>query len=499
MKKLFAILLVGIMILSFAACGGEKTDEPDNTKTSSVGETDDKSDSATDTSDGATDEPSSETGKEIKTTLLTLNYDDSVWTNIEDDFVDNEDYSFIKLQIPDPDEPEYYLFNAVIEVSIDEPYSFREDLVYYGFDQYDYKVNNAYETVNIGGVDLLKYDDGEETLIYFNRIEGANATVYINIDATDIADSRIEELLKGLAINLEDIGNVDGPWEWEGEAFSAPNTSAMTGTYTVNSQWLPITECITTSETFDHAVAVVGDKAYILGEETLKQYAYDGESLVYEKDIDVSGNYTNIQSTADGTIWISGFMEPLVCFKDGVQTASYEDTDIVTMHPTGAWGINWFSGSECQKVTINNGTLSTSPITFAEVSTISSLCIDENYIYVSGSSADDSGHKVYVYNADGALQMTLTDADGEGLGSITYITQTANGILGMDGNLREVTLWGADGTFIGTIEDGDLFGTNYPWFCSGTKLSDGSILVVMTEDRADKSAMELVAFKLSGF
>ena len=41
--------------------------------------------------------------------------------------------------------------------------------------------------------------------------------------------------------------------------------------------------------------------------------------------------------------------------------------------------------------------------------------------------------------------------------------------------------------------------TNYPWFCSATKLADGSILAVMTEDRADKSAMELVAFKLSGF
>ena len=31
------------------------------------------------------------------------------------------------------------------------------------------------------------------------------------------------------------------------------------------------------------------------------------------------------------------------------------------------------------------------------------------------------------------------------------------------------------------------------------KLADGSILAIMTEDRADESAMELVAFKLSGF
>ena len=44
-----------------------------------------------------------------------------------------------------------------------------------------------------------------------------------------------------------------------------------------------------------------------------------------------------------------------------------------------------------------------------------------------------------------------------------------------------------------------LFGTSYPWFCGGVKLADGSILAIMTEDRADESAMELVAFKLSGF
>ena len=65
--------------------------------------------------------------------------------------------------------------------------------------------------------------------------------------------------------------------------------------------------------------------------------------------------------------------------------------------------------------------------------------------------------------------------------------------------MREVVLWSSDGAYIGAIEDSDLFGTEYPWFCGGTKLSDGGILVVMTEDRADKSAMEPVSLRLSGF
>ena len=97
------------------------------------------------------------------------------------------------------------------------------------------------------------------------------------------------------------------------------------------------------------------------------------------------------------------------------------------------------------------------------------------------------------------MQLTLADGDGSGLGSITYIARTANGFIALDGNMREVVLWTADGTHIGTADDGDLFGTFYPWFCGATMLDDGSILVVMTEDRDDQSAMELVAFKLTGF
>ena len=38
MKKLFAILLAGIMILSLAACDGDKTDKDDTTNPSSSNE-----------------------------------------------------------------------------------------------------------------------------------------------------------------------------------------------------------------------------------------------------------------------------------------------------------------------------------------------------------------------------------------------------------------------------------------------------------------------------
>ena len=213
----------------------------------------------------------------------------------------------------------------------------------------------------------------------------------------------------------------------------------------------------------------------------------------------LDAEYEDISADTTGTLWLANFMEPLISWKDGTQTASYEGPDHVTMHPSGAWGISWFSSAECEKITLSGGTLKTEPLVFKEVDLIQHLLIDENHIYVCGSAVDESGHKVFIYDSNGALQMTLADSDGGGLGSITFITETANGYLALDGNMREVVLWTKDGAYIGEADDGELFGTNYPWFCGGAKLADGSILVLMTEDRADESAQELVAFKLSGF
>ncbi len=486
MKKLFATLLAVIMILSLAACGGGKTDTPDTEKPASSDKADDS---------GKTDEAT-----EIKTTLFTLAYDDSVWSYFEDYTQNEEDYCFVTLQIPDPDDSEYYLIDVEIEASLEEPYDFREDLVNYGFNQYDYKVNEAYETVKIGGVDLLRYDDEEETLVYFNRIEGAGATVCIEFDAQDITDSQIEALLAGLTFTLEETGNADGPWEWEGEPFSSDGNSVTAGTFTVSSKFIPFEEYISTFETFNHGIAAVGETVYVLVNGELRQCHYDGTELVFVSKIELpEDDYENINATADGSLWLSGSMNDIICLKDGAVVNTYEDLYNLAMHPSGAWGVDYFVSNECNIVTFSGDSYSTTPVIYKEVETIMNVSVDENNIYVCASAADDSGHKVFVYNKDGVLQKTLCDAEGEGLGSVTFVTQTANGFIGFDGNMRDVLLWDNDGTFIPEISDSHLFDTSYPWFCSSTVLSDGSILTLMTEEREDRSATEVIVFQVSGF
>ncbi len=474
MKKVFAILLAGIMILSLVACGDQKAD---TSKPSSSGQ-----------------------ANEIKTTLFTLNYDNSVWNYFEEDMKNEEDYCFVNLQIPDPDDSEYYVIDAEIEVSLDDPYDFREDLVNYGFDQKEYKVNNAYETVKIGGVDLLKYDDGDETLVYFNRVEGAGATVTIEFDTENIADSRMEELIKGLTFTLEDVGNQDGPWEWEGKAFSTDDHSVTAGGFTVNSNFVPFEEYISTFETFNHGIAAVGNRVYVLVDGQLREYNYDGTKLSFVKAIELpEDDYENINATADGSLWLSGSLNDIIRLKDGAVVNTYEDIDNLCMHPSGKWGVDYFTENQCNIVTFSGDTYTATPVTFKEAGTIMNVSVDENNIYVCANAADDSGHKVFVYNKNGVLQKTLCDAQGEGLGSVTFVTQTGNGYIALDGNMRDVLLWKKDGTFIAEISDGDLFDTNYPWFCSSAVLSDGSILTLMTDEREDQSATEVLVFQIKGF
>ncbi len=483
MKKYLAIFLSLVMLISLAACGGNNT--PDNPNTP---ENTEKQEQSSGNSDAA-----------IATSLFSLDYDNTVWNYYDEDTRNEEEYCYVLLQIPDPDDAEYYLVNAEISVSIEDPYDFREDLVYYGFDQYEYAVNNKYETVEIGGVSLLKYEK-DDKLLYFNRIENAGATVTVKIDAEDTSDTRIADLLKGLKISLKDIGNEDGPWEWEGTPFVAENKGVIVGSSKIQSQWIKLDEYISTFETFNHSVAAVGNNVYLLVDGELRKCALTDGSLAFVEKIDLpEDDYDSIEATSDGNLWLSGSMNDIICLKNDKVAKTYEDIDNLAMHPSGKWGVDFFTSNECNKVTFNGDTYTSTPMKFAEVDTIMHINVDEDNIYVCASAADESGHKVFVYNTDGKLQKVLCDENGEGLGSVTFMAKSKNGYIGFDGNMRDVILWDNDGKFVTLFSDDSLFSTSYPWFCNSALLSDGSIITIMTDEREDKSATEVIVFTVKGF
>lgn len=475
MKKLIALLLAMVMALSLAACGGgeEETEKSRKEKTTEE-ET----------------EPEKELeGEELD--LFTLVYDEEVWTLDEESMDTNDTWSKVVLTIPDGDDYETYVDIWASGEGLED---FRNYLNSYGFDAQEY-VDGKYSTVEIGGVEFLEYETeywGEPVVYYIARVEGAYTTIHMEIQGE--YSEEVDTLLEGLEFTLKDTGSKD-IWPWEGEPFEADDVTETVGKFTVESVWVPFEESFVTFETFDNSIAVVGNQAYVLSEGIL--YTYDlSEVLELTNETEMDENHNGLYADENGVLWISGFMAEFVGLQDGTEAYNLGDEfDTVAVAPSGQWGVSWFSGPDCKLLTIGEDVKS-QDISFSEVNTIMHLNVDNDYIYVCGSD-ESYDHKVYIYDKNGNLKLTLADENGEGMGSITFMAQIPGGFMGLDGNLREIVFWDESGKWVGTLEDSDLFGTYYPWFCGAALLEDGSILAIMTEDRADNSAMELIAFKVT--
>ena len=479
-KKLLALLIAVLMLIGLAGCG-EKEESPTETK------------------EAGQSEPAQidEDLTVHENTFFTIGYnEEDGWTLAEDDQEVNEGGGYVYLRILDEDGNTGLLVN--IEAYEEDASSFRNTLHSNGVDLKAYADGTA-ETETIGGMDMAAVDKEDGEWYFYGRNEEAGVSYTVHV--TDWEDPNVPKVIENISLTASGTDNTDPLWPWEGEPFSGGTLEQTVGTYTLSAQFLPMDESLVTFETFDHDIAVVGDKIYLLSDYVLYQYAYDGEGLSFVKEIPLDSEYEFLEKGADGNIILSSFMEPVIGHDGESLQFSYEGPDKFTVAPGATWGISWFySGEDCELYSFHDGALTGSPFPFPEVDGISQVNIDSQYILVSGSAKEDGEQYIFVYDYSGELQMKLAgEPDGFGLGSITYATSTPNGFLALDGNMRDVVLWTADGTWVGAAEDGDLFGTSYPWFAAADMAEDGSILVVMSDTRADESADEVLVFKLSGF
>ena len=504
MKRVIALLLTAVMLLSLAACssGGAETTtapktttEPQKTTEAETTEAPAQTDPQESTEAPTDDLP----GELVETTFWSLRYDPEVWVwEYEEALYDSDYESSLYLMIPDPEDPEYGLTYFSVYARETDHENFRSNLRDNGFDEYEYAVNNAYDTVNVGGLEFLVNDSDDDYTFYFMRSVSAGIDVEITVRG-EVTNEAVAGLLEALTFTIPDGDNVDAPWYWDGEPYAVDPGDETIGAFTLNSVQIPFAAPIVTHETFDHNIASVGNVVYVINDGAIHVYGYDGSKLDMLLDMSLEEEYT-IADASVGNVWFSSFMENLLCFDGQAYTAAFEGTDKVSMCPTAPWGISWFSDSTIMKLLFDGAAVTAYEYTLAEVDSISHLCVDGNgNIYVCGSDASDGDHKVFVYNENLELQVVLAAEDGSGIGSAVFATQTANGYLVLDGNMRDVILYQADGTYIGCCDFSDLFGTDYPWPCDACVMEDGSILVIMTDERPDESADELIVFKLTGF
>lgn len=506
MKKVIAMLLAAVMLLSLAACssGGDKTTTAPKTATKPNTTT---AASQTTTAPAQSTPPEAETtlppvldlpGELVETTFWSLRYDPAVWVwEYEEALYDSDYESSLYLMIPDPEDPEYGLTYLSVNARETDHENFRSNLRDNGFDLYEYAVNNAYDTVSIGGLEFLVDDSDDDYTFYFTRAFSAGVDVEIVVRG-EITHEAVAAVLDTLSFTIPDGDNVDAPWPWDGAPYAVEPGDETIGAFTLMSTQIPFADCVITDETFDHNIAVLGGLAYIVNDGAVHVYYYDGSTLTFAVDMQLA-NYA-IADVSGSDVWFSGFMENLYRFDGQNYTAGFEGTDYVSMCPSAPWGVSWFSGSTIIKLIFDGAAVTAYEYTLAEVESISHLCIDaRGNVFVCGSSASDGAHRVFVYNENMELQTILQSEDGSGLGSVVFAVQTDNGFLVLDGNMREVVLYAADGTYIGYCDFTDLFGTDYPWPCDACVAEDGSILVIMTDERPDESADEVIVFRLTGF
>ncbi|MDD4509459.1 MAG: hypothetical protein PHY23_00850 [Oscillospiraceae bacterium] len=481
--KIKNVWLAGCLVLAMVmltACSGGKTGE------------------GTQTSNPAQETKPSAEGTAVTTKLWTLTYPD-VWSYNEEDTSDDDNYSKGVFRL---EEKDAVLVEAQIEVTKGSPDGYRDTLKGAGIDAYEMVENNAGDFVELGGVNCITArNPGGDRLTYLGRVENAEATVKVVVTG-EHADPKVAQLLDTLKFTLEDVGNTDPPWPWNGAPI-APEASytAMVANYKINSQWVPLEEPLVVDDTFSGEIAAKGDTLWVLLDNTLREYSIGEKlSLVWEKKLE--DDYEKISVDQNGNLYVTGFMSPMLTLSGNEVVATNKDVDTAVMHPGGEWGVSFFYGSPSRKVTLNNHTATMSEWLPMDNVNVNNVSISEHYIFVAGTNKETDNHGVWVYDASGNEKCVLGNkeyGEPDSLGSITQVVETAGGFIGFDGNMREILFWQTDGTYIGSLEDSELFGTNYPWISAAAVMKDGSVLVGMTEERADKSADEFIVFRLTGF
>lgn len=487
-KKILALLLCSIFMVSAAACGGKTADKSVDKPT------DKEKTEATQVSQDNKEEDKKEESENITKSKLWQAAIPNTWIEDKENSQEPSDVYDAKSYLDDNKD-------SICDIAVDiyqNANSFRSKIIDSGYSLQDFSEGKLENMTKVDDNDAIIIEDSGEVRV-LARDAKANADISF-VFFQDKYNDDMKSVVESFSLLAADVDESDTPYPWEGERLNYPDKSVKIGKVDLSAHMLPMEEPITTYETFLGGGVQAGDYIYFLNKKELLIYK-NTESLKLEKSVDLGSEYKYISVANDGNVYLSSFINGTKVFKGTEETAKLETNNNFIVSPTGTWGVEYFTQmDDIQKVDIGaNGELTRTPMTFDKIdgqaySTLSSMILSKDKIFVCGTI--DSNHVVGVYDLKGKLITALKGGNEEILGSITGIIEGKNYYFGSDSNMRSFVLWSKDGAYIGKADDGDLLGTGYPWICTMNKGTDGNIYVILTEERADMSSSELVAFKL---
>lgn len=399
-----------------------------------------------------------------------------------------------------------------IEASKEDAYSFRKELVALGVELKDY-AEGKMETISMGNAEytaMPENNSGSNTYRYRYEASGTSYTIKIQ---GEVENDSVKDLLEGIMLEQKDEGLTDSPWPWDGAPVQPELTQQMVGHYTIVPEYIPFEEPQGVLQIMDHQFVKNGDQVFHLLGNKLDTYEYSDSGLKFVSSAELEDEYEYLSADSSGMLYLSPGIQTVIGVKDGQKAFQTTITGELNMHSSGEWGISFWVNSDTQKITNQSGNLISEPWILTGLnddasrkgpfSMLDDVEVTNSHIMVAGKiAAEDGKTQIIVYDYDGnqLLELGGTDSgDSDNLGAITGMAETENGFVAIDGNMREIQFWAKDGTHLGAISTNEIFGVSYPWLEDMQLLDDGSILILLTQEREDESADELMFFRLTGF
>ena len=217
------------------------------------------------------------------------------------------------------------------------------------------------DTVTIGNAEYTAMPESnsiEKTYMY--RYEQSGTSYDIRVRGQEIDDSD-KELLEGIVLKLEDEGNKDAPWPWEGEPVEPVLAEQMVGSYTIVPKYIPFKEAQGVMQIMDHQFVKQGNQVFHLLENKLDTYEYSESGLEFVSSMELDDDFEYLSGDSSGMLYLSPGIGDVIGVKDGKKALQTTVDGDLNMHPSGEWGISFWVNSDTQKIANQGGNLTAEP------------------------------------------------------------------------------------------------------------------------------------------
>ena len=323
-KKLWCVLCIMICMMMIAACGQKKNPEKKKSEKAEQEETEFKD------------------RESLKLSLFTVYYP-KAWNYDKENMKKEEEYSYVRFFDGDTADGSENVIS--IEATKEDSYTYRKSLIAFGVDLEAY-AEGKMDTVTIGNAEYTAMPESnsiEKTYMY--RYEQSGTSYDIRVKGQEIDDSD-KELLEGIVLKLEDEGNKDAPWPWEGEPVEPVLAEQMVGSYTIVPKYIPFKEAQGVMQIMDHQFVKQGNQVFHLLENKLDTYEYSESGLKFVSSMELDDDCEYLSGDNSGMLYLSPGIGDVIGVKDGKKAMQTTVDGYLNMHPSGEWGISFWVNSD---------------------------------------------------------------------------------------------------------------------------------------------------------